>query len=78
MAKPVDEDEQRERDIARLDAAAQLLMEHFDSVQIFATRYDGYQRGTAGASAGRGNWYARYGAVKEWVRINDHPTRPED
>lgn len=42
------------------------LMEHFDSVQIFATRHLGDQ-GTVHATYGAGNWFARFGHVNTWV-----------
>ena len=44
------------------------LGEHYDTVQVFVTRHEsGEQRGTVHAEAGLGNWYARYGQIKEWV-----------
>lgn len=41
------------------------LMEHFDTVRIFVTRYsDG---NTRTITNGRGCLYSQYGQVKEWV-----------
>lgn len=57
------------------------LMEHFDSVQIFATlpQSDPLESAFSALRCGAGNWYARYGNVCEWVeqqkeraRIQEH------
>jgi hypothetical protein len=62
------EHEQRISDQERLKAAVNGLIEHFDTVQIFATRHEsGTLDGTVAASRGGGNWYARIGHVKEWI-----------
>lgn len=50
-----------------IDAAFGNLSEHFDSVIIFATRHISNDRGTLKWTRGGGNWYARFGQVKEWV-----------
>lgn len=57
-------------DIARVKDAVNVLMKYFDSVQIFVIRHEGDSpnaRGTSMTQAGRGNWYARYGAIKLWL-----------
>lgn len=41
------------------------LVEHFDSVQIVCTKR--HQSGTLIVPRGEGNWYARYGSVRDWV-----------
>lgn len=43
---------------------AALLHEHFDSVVIIATRYDGSHTGVW--HAGGGNWYARVASAQEF------------
>lgn len=48
-----------------LDRAVNVLMEHFDAVQILATYTDG--EGTLGLTRGGGNWYARKGMVQEFI-----------
>jgi hypothetical protein len=49
------------------------LMEHFDSVQIFATRFDGEDDGnTRSVQAGDGNYYARYGHVVSWLKDQEN------
>lgn len=54
----------------RLKAAVRSLMEHFDSVQIFANRCEsGSLDGTVHASQGGGNWFARFGQCKMWVDV---------
>lgn len=45
-----------------------MLSEHFDTIQVFATRYEGDDDGnTVSWCQGSGNWYARFGLVTEWV-----------
>jgi hypothetical protein len=49
-----------------IDAALKTLSEHFDGVQIFATRYES-DGNTLNIARGHGNFFARYGHVQEWV-----------
>lgn len=53
-------------DESRLDETAQKLMEHFDTVHIFATRVD-EDRMTTFVSRGRGNYCARVGQIILWA-----------
>jgi hypothetical protein len=50
-----------------IENAFRTLSEHFDTVSIFATRHISDDRGTLKWTRGGGNWYARYGQVREWV-----------
>lgn len=43
------------------------MMEYFDSIQIIAVRYDCESEETHRLSKGKGNWYSRYGSVRDWV-----------
>ncbi len=56
-------------DILRQHASQ--LAEHFDAVQIIATRYAPENDGTVIVSWGAGNWFARYGSVGAWLRKED-------
>ena len=49
--------------------AVDQLGEHFDSVQVFVTRYepDSVESSTMELFDGSGNWLTRYGQIKEWV-----------
>jgi len=49
------------------------LMEHFDTIQVFGTRET--EEGTQTYTSGAGNWYARYGQVKEWMIKQDEFVR---
>ncbi len=60
-------------DTARLEAAINSLSEHFDTVQIFATRHE--SEGTVHVSRGCGNWFARFGHVSEWCTRERESTR---
>lgn len=71
----------RDEDLARLDRCLAQLSEHFDSVQIVATRHNG--DATISCHRGTGNWFSRYGAVVEWVefqqaRVREKVRREED
>ncbi len=59
---------QQDADEIRVQEAVNTLIEHFDSVQIFATRHDGSEYGTISVVNGQGNYFTRYGQVKRWVR----------
>lgn len=55
-------------DIERVTQALNSLGEHFDTVHIFATRHEPAEAdGTINVNNGVGNWFARYGQVKEWI-----------
>lgn len=68
---------QREQDLAMVKQHCEQLIEHFDTVQIFATRCDGTEDGTVAVQLGLGNWYAREGQVREWIVKNDEVARIE-
>jgi len=71
MGEPADQDK------AALDRVLAQLTEQFDSVQIIATRHRGAGVGeqTWLMHRGTGNWYARYGAVREWLAREDEGAR---
>lgn len=56
----------RETDLQLVQKAVDDLGEHFDTVQIFVTRYEGGD-GTTNINLGTGNWFARFGHVSEWL-----------
>lgn len=66
-----------EEDNALLDSHAAQLSEHFESVQIIATR-----RRPGGitrlAARGGGNFYASLGAVREWLVMQEERTRIQE
>lgn len=70
----IDQDDNEDADLEMLRKHAGMLSEHFETVQIFATKLvpDG---GTITVSQGSGNWYARYGQIKEWCVKQDETTR---
>ena len=59
---------QKDNDMLLLERHTKQLMEHFDTVQIFATRHrPGDAEGsTITADFGNGNWFARYGQIILW------------
>ena len=63
-----------DRDLPRKCCAQ--MMEHFDSVQIFASRYEP-EVGTIIANFGAGNWFTRAGQVREWLCKEDQRSRNE-
>lgn len=73
----MDDEVKPDADLERIEKVAQVLGEHFDTVQIFATRHEpgAKDAGTYRFSAGCGNWYARYGQVREWMLMQDEMAR---
>ena len=61
---------QKDNDITLLERHTKQLMEHFDTIQIFATRHrpGGNEGSTITAHFGNGNWFARYGQIELWVQ----------
>jgi hypothetical protein len=57
-----------------LEHACNCLIEHFDCVQIFVSVHDP-DAGTANASWGAGNWFARKGQVQDWLTKKNEETR---
>lgn len=51
------------------------LGEHYDTVQIFATRHEAGKDGTVNVQLGVGNWFARYGQIITWVVKADETHR---
>ncbi len=60
-------DEFQQHDEEFVDGIVAQLLKHFDSVQVFVTRQEPNGQ-TLAFSPGRGNWYARYGQIVEWVK----------
>jgi len=54
-------------DMKRLTDAIKTLRLHFDTVQIFCTRYNDTTGVTQTMSNGDGDWYGRYGFIKAFV-----------
>ena len=65
----------------RLDVvrdAALRLAEHYDTVQIFVSSYEPGEDGSAESySYGVGNWFTRYGVVRNWLIREEQGTRNE-
>jgi hypothetical protein len=63
----------KDEDLKRVQAALNTLGEHFDTVQILATRHEpGQEDGTVHVELGVGNWFARRGQVADWlVRVDE-------
>ena len=59
----------RDLEIVKQHTAA--LHEHFDSVQIFCTRYESKEKGTIRVTFGLGDWFARYGVTRLWTDGQD-------
>lgn len=73
---------EREAAVKMLDDHCNKLMEHFDSVQIFVTRNEQARAdGTLQVNRGAGNFYTRYGQLREWSLYEDarifHQAKPE-
>jgi len=65
-----------EKDLEMLRKSAEALGEHWDSVQIFCTRHEsGAKDGTVNVKYGLGNWFSRYGQIREWLIASEEDTR---
>jgi hypothetical protein len=65
-----------EQQLSPLKKAIHDLGEHFGSVQIFVSTHQPAEVGrTVHASAGVGNWYARYGQIREWIIRTEEETK---
>lgn len=71
--------QEREKDLALINDALNTLIEHFDSVQIFVSRHEeAVSNGTITLQNGRGNWFTRYGQIKQWIIRSDESARIEE
>lgn len=69
-------DDNENEDMKRVTEALESLSEFFDSVQIFCTRYEpAIEDGTVTVTKGIGNWFARYGQVRNWITKCKEETR---
>ena len=59
-------------DMAYVNKAIELLISHYDSVQIFCTKVSEDGQNTTHVHRGKGDWYARYGLVKAWVKTEEN------
>jgi hypothetical protein len=66
-------EEQRDKKMALIQNQVKILLSSFDAVQIFATKYesDDGEGKTSHYVYGDGNWYARYGLIRDWVTIEE-------
>lgn len=75
----VEDNDPRPELMKKLKAAVAALAEHFDSVQIIATKsgilMGKSERGTAKLGVGEGCYFSRVGAVREWLLEMDENTR---
>lgn len=52
-----------------IQSAVSQLMEHFDTVRIFATKHDAEEDTTVSLAWGGGNRYAQEGQVRQWLEV---------
>jgi hypothetical protein len=62
-----------DEDLKRVTEALEVLSEHFETTHIFCTRYE--DGGTIGIQKGTGNWFARYGQIREFLLKEDEEAR---
>lgn len=54
-----------------LENQVKMLRQHFDTVRIFATKYDNETGETWSFDEGAGSFPAQYGQIREWLLIQD-------
>lgn len=70
-----EEQTRRKEALDRVETHINQLMEHFDSVQIFCTKYSGGV--TTSVNKGSGSWFTRYGQVGEWLEYEREKVRDQ-
>jgi hypothetical protein len=79
----VQPDDALDPDVQRVQDTLDLLSEHFDSVQIFVTRFDTSaesddgEEGTISVARGTGNWFSRFGVVRDWIVKSEEKMRED-
>ena len=69
-------DQQKDEKLELIKNAATRLSEHFDTVHIFCAKDDKLESdGTIHFSWGLGNWFARYGQIRQWLIKEDQVAR---
>lgn len=58
---------EEEKDLRALDDAIALLSQRFTNIQVFATRHLSDVEGTLRFTRGSGDYFARFGLVKQWT-----------
>lgn len=77
------ESQPSDADVQRVMQHVEALGEHFEMVHIFCSRHSPTDKPpTMAVNRGSGNWFARYGQIKEWVLYEDERiklcARPRD
>ena len=69
-----------ERDVMQgyLQNACAELKQHFDTVQIFCTKDEQGDDIVCAYNQGSGNWYARYGQARLWLKQKESEDYYED
>lgn len=67
-------DGEKDEDLSLVKSVCEKLGEHFDTVQVFATRFDG-EMGTVNVNWGSGNWFARRGQISDWLLKENESSR---
>lgn len=67
-------DEQRDKKLELIKNQVRILMDSFDTVMIFATKHDPESENTTMFNQGSGNYFARYGQVKDWINHEEGKT----
>lgn len=75
MNEEQEQSERQDRDMSIIKSHVAQISEHFETVQIIATRHDAEHGGTVMASWGEGNWYGRFGSIKGWITQQEEQTR---
>ena len=68
-----EEEDQRSR--ATIQRYLDQLSAQFSEVHIFVSQYEPTTGQTRTIDMGAGNWYARYGLIKEWITRQEEATR---
>ncbi len=68
---------QNDKKFELLENQMKVLLVHFDTIQIFASKHDAKIGNTATFVMGHGDWNSRYGQVRQWAIKQDVITAQE-
>lgn len=64
--------DEEDKDLKIIKNHVAMLSEHFDTVQIFVTNYDGETKETMNGNYGIGNYFARLGQIITWLETQEN------
>lgn len=77
MSEETPEAKRNAEDRALIRKHVDELAEHWESVHIFVSQHEGSNDRSRGVNIGAGNWFARFGQIKEWTVYEEERIKME-